>query len=152
MTPTVQARDYTLRIWRQPHSQALGRLVLYQVHRIVPDMSLLEMLDELNQELLAQGQDPVAFDQACQEGLCGACALVINGRPHTSLVNTAACRLRMHSFPGGDPITIEPWRTPSYSIRKDLSCDRSAFSALAQGPGYVSSKPPDRRPLAGRTG
>lgn len=132
MTQSTQARDYTLRIWRQPHGQATGRLVTYQVHRIAPEMSFLEMLNVLNQELLHQGQDPVAFDHECREGRCSSCALFINGRPHTPVLNTAACRLHMRSFPGGDPITIEPWRARSFPIRKDLSCDRPAFEPLAQ--------------------
>ncbi len=120
MNSSTQARDYTLRIWRQPNRQAPGKLVIYQVRDISPAISFLEMLDVLNEDLLHAGQDPIAFNHDCREGTCGACALFINGRAHGPLSNTATCQLHMRSFTGGDPITIEPWRANAFPINQDL--------------------------------
>ena len=137
MISSTQARDYTLRIWRQPNRQAPGQLVTYEVRGIVPAMSFLEMLDVLNEDLLHQGQDPVAFDYDCREGICGSCSLFINGRAHGPLFNTASCQLYMRHFASGDTITIEPWRATAFPLNKDLSCDRSAFDRIIQAGGYV---------------
>ena len=137
--PVANARDYNLRIWRQQNRQAPGQLVTYRVRNIVPEMSFLEMLDVLNEDLLHAGHDPVAFDHDCREGICGSCALFINGRAHGPLFNTATCQLHMRTFVGGpDTITIEPWRARAFPLNKDLSCDRSAFDRIIQAGGYVS--------------
>jgi len=137
--PTPNARDYSLRIWRQKNRQDPGQLVTYQVRNIVPEISFLEMLDVLNEDLLHTGQDPVAIDHDCREGICGSCALFINGRAHGPLFNTATCQLHMRTFVGGDDaITIEPWRARAFPLNKDLSCDRSAFDRIMQAGGYVS--------------
>lgn len=134
MNSSTQARDYTLRIWRQPNRQAPGQLVTYQVQHIAPAMSFLEMLDTLNEELLHKGQDPVAFDHDCDEDTDGSCALFINGRAHTHFFNTATGQLRMRSFTGGDPITIEPWRATAFPILKDL---QTAHPRNASYPGCL---------------
>ena len=128
---------FTLRIWRQKNRQAPGAIVEYAVQNIVPEMSFLEMLDVLNEGLLHAGQDPVAFDYDCREGICGSCSLFINGRAHGPLFNTASCQLYMRSFTDGDTITIEPWRATAFPLNKDLSCDRSAFDHIIQAGGYV---------------
>jgi succinate dehydrogenase / fumarate reductase iron-sulfur subunit len=136
--PAFDTREYSLHIWRQKNRQAPGQLVTYQVRNIVPDMSFLEMLDVLNEDLLHAGQDPVAFDHDCREGICGSCSLFINGRAHGPLFNTATCQLHMRSFTTGDTIIIEPWRASAFPPNKDLSCDRSAFDRIIQAGGYVS--------------
>ncbi|GAB3299390.1 succinate dehydrogenase/fumarate reductase iron-sulfur subunit [Hymenobacter humi] len=141
MTPAKQQPDalrLTLHIWRQKNRAAAGALVTYVVQDISPEMSLLEMLDVLNEELLHQGQDPVAFDHDCREGICGSCALFINGRAHGPQRLTTACQLHMRTFADGDTITIEPWRANAFPLNKDLSCDRSAFDRIIQAGGYVS--------------
>ena len=135
-TPTTRLR-FTLRSWRQKNRQAPGAMVEYAVRDIVPEMSFLEMLDVLNEGLLHAGQDPVAFDYDCREGICGSCSLCINGRAHGPLFNTASCQLYMRSFTDGDTITIEPWRATAFPLNKDLRCDRSAFDHLIQAGGYV---------------
>ena len=127
-----------LRVWRQPNRQTEGRVVDYDVKDISPDMSFLEMLDVLNEDLLLQGQDPVAFDHDCREGICGSCALFINGRSHGPEKGTTTCQLHMRKFSDGDTITIEPWRANAFPVNKDLSVDRSAFDRIIQAGGYVS--------------
>ena len=136
--PASNARDYSLRIWRQKNRQAQGQLVTYQVRNIGPEMSFLEMLDVLNDDLLHAGHDPVAFDHDCREGARCTCALFINGRPHGPLFNTATCQLRMRSFTGGDPITIEPWPAKGFSLSKDLRRDQTASNRIIRAQGYVS--------------
>jgi succinate dehydrogenase / fumarate reductase iron-sulfur subunit len=129
--------NLTLRIWRQKDTTAKGELVTYQVEGISPDMSFLEMLDVLNERLTVEGDDPVAFDHDCREGICGMCGLMINGEAHGPEVTTT-CQLHMRTFRDGDTITIEPWRASAFPVLKDLSVDRRAFDRLIQAGGYIS--------------
>jgi succinate dehydrogenase / fumarate reductase, iron-sulfur subunit len=128
----------TLKIWRQANEQAKGALKTYPVGGISPDMSFLEMMDVLNEQLLEKGEDPVNFDHDCREGICGACSMVINGRPHGPKQAITTCQLHMRSFKDGDTITIEPWRAKAFPVIKDLAVDRSAFDRIIQAGGYVS--------------
>jgi succinate dehydrogenase / fumarate reductase, iron-sulfur subunit len=130
--------NVTLRIWRQKGAQAAGRLVEYKIPEASPDMSFLEMLDVLNEELIARGEDPVAFDSDCREGICGTCSLVINGRAHGQHRGTTACQLHLRHFKDGDVITIEPWRARPFPIIKDLVVDRGALDRIIQAGGFVS--------------
>jgi len=132
--------DLTLRIWRQKDRQSKGRLVTYQISDVSPDMSFLEMLDLLNLDLARQGQETVAFDHDCREGICGSCSLYINGRPHGPLRGVATCQLHMRSFSDRDTITVEPWRAAAFPVVKDLVVDRSAFDRIIEAGGYVSVK------------
>jgi succinate dehydrogenase / fumarate reductase iron-sulfur subunit len=127
----------TLRIWRQPDAAGAGAMHTYELDGVSPDMSFLEMLDVLNEELNARGEEPVAFDSDCREGICGMCSLMINGEPHGPEVTTT-CQLHMRSFSDGDTITIEPWRAGPFPVIKDLCVDRSAFDRIIQNGGYVS--------------
>ncbi len=130
----------TLRVWRQKNAQTPGKLFEYSAKDISPNMSFLEMLDVVNEELAKTGQEPIAFDSDCREGICGTCALVINGVPHGAQYQpaTAACQLHMRKFKDGDTITIEPWRAKAFPLLKDLVCDRSAFDRIMQAGGFVS--------------
>ena len=130
--------DLTLRVWRQKSRDAKGALVEYPVKGISPDMSFLERLDVLNESLLRKGQEPVAFDHDCREGICGSCNLFINGRAHGPEAGTTTCQLHMRKFTTGDTITVEPWRSAAFPANKDLSVDRSAFDRIIQAGGYVS--------------
>lgn len=130
--------NLTLKIWRQPNASTPGKMHTYQVADISPDMSFLEMLDVLNERLIAKGEDPVAFDSDCREGICGACGCVVNGIPHGPQRATTACQLHMRKFKDGDTITIEPWRAKAFPVLKDLIVDRSAFDRIIQAGGYVS--------------
>jgi len=127
----------TLNIWRQPGPDAPGRMVSYQLVGISDHMSFLEMLDVLNEELFARGEDPVQFDSDCREGICGMCGLVINGIAHGPEVTTT-CQLHMRSFKDGDTITIEPWRAAAFPVIKDLVVDRSALDRIIAAGGYIS--------------
>lgn len=127
----------TLKIWRQTSGQAQGELVTYPIDGISQDMSFLEMLDVLNEELIAKGEEPVAFDSDCREGICGMCGLVINGQAHGPEVTTT-CQLHMRSFADGDEITIEPWRADAFPVIRDLCVDRSSFDRIIQAGGFVS--------------
>jgi len=129
--------NLTLKIWRQPDTASAGRLHTYQVEDISPDMSFLEMLDVLNERLNAEGEEPIAFDSDCREGICGMCSLMINGEAHGP-ERTTACQLHMRSFTDGDTITIEPWRADPFPVLKDLVVDRSAFDRIIQSGGYIS--------------
>lgn len=126
-----------LKIWKQKNGNASGQ---FEDYNVVADehMSFLEMLDVLNEELLASKKEPVAFDHDCREGICGTCSLVINGRPHGPMQGTTACQLHMRHFKDGDTITIEPWRAKAFPVVKDLVTDRSAFDRIIQSGGYVS--------------
>lgn len=138
--------NFKLRIWRQKNSQEKGGFVEYQVSGISTDTSFLEMLDILNEELVAQDIEPVAFDHDCREGICGMCGLVINGTPHGPLKATTTCQLHMRMFKDGETITIEPWRAKAFPVLKDLIVDRSAFDSIIQQGGFVSvptGSPPD---------
>lgn len=130
----------TLNIWRQPHPNAEGAMVSYELDNISPDSSFLEMLDGLNETLLLEGNDPVAFDHDCREGICGTCALTINGIPHGPNKATTACQLYMRHFTDGETITIEPWRAKPFPVIKDLIVDRSAFDELIQSGGYITAR------------
>ncbi|WP_022823783.1 succinate dehydrogenase/fumarate reductase iron-sulfur subunit [Hymenobacter norwichensis] len=130
--------NLTLKVWRQKNRNTNGQIVDYQVRDISPDMSFLEMLDVLNEDLLRKGDEPVAFDHDCREGICGSCNLFINGRAHGPEAGTTTCQLHMRKFSDGDTITIEPWRANAFPVNKDLSVDRSAFDRIIQAGGYVS--------------
>lgn len=128
----------TLKIWRQAGPDREGGFVTYPVEEISPDMSFLEMLDVLNERLIGEGEEPVAFDHDCREGICGSCGMMINGRAHGPLRGTAACQLHMRSFSDGDEIVIEPWRAAAFPVIKDLVVDRSAFDRIIEAGGYIS--------------
>jgi succinate dehydrogenase / fumarate reductase iron-sulfur subunit len=128
----------TVRIWRQAGPDAEGELVSYPVDGISPDMSFLEMLDILNEGLVLRGEEPVAFDHDCREGICGSCGVVINGRAHGP-EQTTSCQLHMRSFSDGDVIDVEPWRSRAFPVIKDLVVDRSAFDRIIQSGGYITA-------------
>ncbi|GAA0474313.1 succinate dehydrogenase/fumarate reductase iron-sulfur subunit [Streptomyces stramineus] len=127
----------TLRIWRQSGPDSAGVMTPYEVTGISPDMSFLEMLDHLNEELILAGDEPVAFDHDCREGICGACGMVINGQAHGP-ERTTTCQLHMRHFADGDTIDVEPWRAAAFPVVKDLVVDRSAFDRIIGAGGYVS--------------
>lgn len=129
---------FTLKIWRQRSPGDAGRFVTYSIDTVSPDMSFLEMLDVLNQRLVLQGEEPVAFEYDCREGICGSCSLVINGVPHGPDRGIATCQLYMRRFSDGAAITIEPWRAKAFPIVKDLVTDRSALDRIIQAGGYIS--------------
>ena len=128
-----------LKIWRQKNSQSKGKMIDYDVENISPDMSFLEMIDVLNEELLKKGEDPVTFDHDCREGICGMCSMYINGRPHGPGDLVTTCQLHMRSFKDGDTIYIEPWRAKAFPVIKDLTVDRSAFDRIIQAGGFISA-------------
>lgn len=130
--------NLTLRVWRQKNTTTNGQFVEYAAKDISPDMSFLEMLDVVNEELIRRGEEQIAFDHDCREGICGSCSLVINGTPHGPLKATTTCQLHMRSFKDGDTITIEPWRAAAFPVIKDLVVDRSALDRIIQSGGYVS--------------
>jgi succinate dehydrogenase / fumarate reductase iron-sulfur subunit len=127
----------TLKIWRQKDKGAKGSFKTYNLDHVSPDMSFLEMLDVLNNDLILKGEESVAFDHDCREGICGMCSLYINGRPHGPL-QTTTCQLHMRSFSDGETITIEPWRAKAFPVIRDLIVDRTAFERIQQAGGYVS--------------
>jgi succinate dehydrogenase / fumarate reductase iron-sulfur subunit len=127
-----------VQIWRQKNKNTAGGLVEYPLKDISPNMSFLEMLDVLNEQLTTKGEDPVAFDHDCREGICGVCSLYINGSAHGPLKATTTCQLHMRSFSDGETIVIEPWRAKAFPIIKDLVVDRSAFDRVIQAGGFVS--------------
>lgn len=130
--------NLTLRVWRQSSSAAKGRFVEYQAKGVSEEMSFLEMLDTVNEELIGRGEEPIAFDHDCREGICGACGMVIDGVPHGPLQATTTCQLHMRFFKDGQTVTIEPWRAGAFPVIKDLAVDRSAFDRIIQAGGYVS--------------
>ena len=130
--------NLTLQIWRQKNAGDSGGMVEYQATDIIPDMSFLEMLDVVNEGLIAKGEEPIAFDSDCREGICGTCSLVINGVAHGGQKGTTACQLHMRHFQDGQTITIEPWRARAFPVLKDLVTDRSAFDRIIQAGGFVS--------------
>jgi succinate dehydrogenase / fumarate reductase iron-sulfur subunit len=130
--------NLTVRVWRQAGPDATGRLVDYQVTDVTEDMSFLEMLDILNEQLILDGQAPVAFDHDCREGICGSCGMVINGRAHGP-VQTTTCQLHMREFHDGDTIEVEPWRARAFPVIKDLVVDRSAFDRIIASGGYITA-------------
>jgi succinate dehydrogenase / fumarate reductase iron-sulfur subunit len=127
-----------LKIWRQSNSESDGRLHNYEIDEITPDMSFLEMMDVLNEKLILEGVDPVAFDHDCREGICGSCSLFINGRAHGPDTGITTCQLHMRKFKDGDSIVIEPFRASSFPIIKDLVVDRSSFDRIQHSGGYIS--------------
>ena len=127
-----------LTIWRQPGPDDAGSFMTYRMDDVSPDMSFLEMLDVLNQQLVLKGEDPVAFEYDCREGICGSCSLVIDGVPHGPERGIATCQLYMRRFSDGATITVEPWRAKAFPVVKDLVTDRSAFDRIMQAGGYIS--------------
>ncbi|HCQ30314.1 MAG TPA: succinate dehydrogenase/fumarate reductase iron-sulfur subunit [Flavobacteriales bacterium] len=130
--------NLTLKIWRQKNKNDKGRLETYQVSNISPDSSFLEMLDVLNEQLINEGKEPVAFDHDCREGICGMCSLYINGEAHGPDRGVTTCQLHMRKFKDGDTIYIEPWRSAAFPVIKDLVVDRSAFDRIMAAGGFVS--------------
>jgi succinate dehydrogenase / fumarate reductase, iron-sulfur subunit len=130
--------NLTLKIWRQKDGQLPGRFIDYSVPDVNPDMSFLEMLDVLNEALIARGEDPIAFDSDCREGICGACGMVINGIAHGGLPGTTVCQLHMRHFKDGQTLVIEPWRARAFPVIKDLVVDRRAFDRIVEAGGFVS--------------
>ena len=128
----------SLHVWRQSGPTADGRFVRYEVKDVSPDMSFLEVLDVLNEELIHRGETPIAFDHDCREGICGSCGMVINGRPHGPRRATTACQLHMRHFTDGQEIWIEPWRAHAFPVVKDLVVDRSAFDRIIQAGGFIT--------------
>lgn len=127
----------TLKVWRQKDKSSKGAFKTYPIDHVSQDMSFLEMIDVLNESLVKKGEEPIAFDHDCREGICGMCSLYINGRPHGPL-QTTTCQLHMRSFKDGETITVEPWRAKPFPIVKDLVVDRSSFDRIQQAGGYVS--------------
>lgn len=128
----------TLRVWRQKAAGQPGKMETYAADGISPDMSFLEMLDKVNEDLVTRGAEPIAFDHDCREGICGACSLMINGLPHGGEKGTTTCQLHMRSFKDGAMITIEPWRAKGFPVVRDLVVDRAAFDRVIEAGGFVS--------------
>jgi len=130
--------DLSLKVWRQQNRNAQGGFETYQVKEISSEMSFLEMIDVLNEKLIRDGGDPIAFDHDCREGICGACSMVIDGRPHGPWKGTTTCQLHMRAFKNGETIVIEPFRANSFPVLKDLVVDRKAFDRIIQAGGFIS--------------
>ena len=130
--------NLTLKVWRQASSTVKGKLVEYKVSDVSPDMSFLEMLDVLNQNLIKKNEEPIVFEHDCREGICGSCAMMVNGCAHGPQKATAVCQLHMRAFKDGDVIVVEPWRARAFPIVKDLWVDRSAFDRIQQAGGFIS--------------
>lgn len=135
MSGTMQL---TINVWRQKNSNSAGTFETYQAKNISTDMSFLEMLDTVNEDLIKTGKDPIAFDHDCREGICGSCGMMINGRAHGPLKGVTVCQLHMRTFKDGDTIVIEPWRASAFPVLRDLVVDRSAFERIQQAGGFVS--------------
>jgi succinate dehydrogenase / fumarate reductase iron-sulfur subunit len=131
--------NLTLHVWRQKNATARGRFVTYDARDVSPDMSFLEMLDVVNEGLVLKGEEPIAFDHDCREGICGMCGLVINGAAHGPRLRTTACQLHMRSFADGDTITIEPWRAKAFPVMKDLVVDRGALDRIIAAGGFITA-------------
>jgi succinate dehydrogenase / fumarate reductase, iron-sulfur subunit len=127
-----------LKVWRQRNAAAPGKFVTYEVKNVTGDMSFLEMLDSLNEDLLGRGEEPVAFEHDCREGICGSCGFLINGVAHGGRKGTTVCQLAMRFFKDGDVLTLEPWRAKAFPLIRDLVVDRSAFDRIIQAGGYIS--------------
>ncbi|GAB3011912.1 succinate dehydrogenase/fumarate reductase iron-sulfur subunit [Niabella terrae] len=130
--------NLTLKVWKQKNSATKGSFETYKVKDISSEMSFLEMFDVLNEQLVHEGKEPIAFDHDCREGICGMCSMYINGRPHGPWHGTTTCQLHMRAFKDGDTIVVEPWRANSFPVVKDLIVDRSAFDRIIQAGGYIS--------------
>jgi len=135
---TGKTKNFTLHVWRQRTATASGQFVTYQACDVSFDMSLLEMLDVVNEDLIAKGEDPIAFDHDCREGICGMCGVVINGVPHGPRKATTACQLHMRSFRDGDTLVVEPWRARAFPVVRDLIVDRGALDTIIESGGFVS--------------
>ena len=131
--------NLTLHVWRQKNASDKGRFVTYQAKSVSPDMSFLEMLDVVNEELTRKGEEPIAFDHDCREGICGSCAMMIDGRAHGPEQGTATCQLHLRKLTDGAVITVEPWRAAGFPIIKDLAVDRSAFDRIVEAGGYITA-------------
>ncbi len=130
--------NLTLKVWRQKDSSSAGQFETYEAKNVIADMSFLEMLDVVNEDLIERGAEPIAFDSDCREGICGMCSLVINGIPHGGHRGTATCQLHMRHFRDGEVVTIEPWRASAFPVIKDLVTNRSAFDRIIQAGGFIS--------------
>lgn len=130
--------NLTLKVWRQKNNADKGRFETYPANNISADMSFLEMIDVVNESIIKEGKDPIAFDHDCREGICGMCSMYINGRPHGPKGATTTCQLHMRSFKDGETLVIEPWRASAFPVIKDLAVDRSSFDRILQAGGYVS--------------
>ncbi len=130
--------NFTLHVWKQQNRNSQGRMVEYQARNVDPDMSFLEMLDVVNEELIAKGEEPIAFEYDCREGICGTCSLMINGEAHGPVTGATTCQVYMRSFKEGEHISIEPWRADPFPILKDLIVDRNAFDRIIQAGGFIS--------------
>ena len=131
----------TLKVWRQKDGKSSGGFETYKLDGVSEHMSFLEMLDVLNEQLMGEGAEPVAFDHDCREGICGSCGVVVNGRPHGPVDRVTACQLHMRSFKDGDVLTIEPWRAKSFPVVRDLVVDRSALDRIIAAGGFISAPP-----------
>ncbi len=129
---------FTLHVWRQTNADDAGRMVRYEIDGVSPDTSFLEMMDTLNEQLTQSGQEPIAFDSDCREGVCGTCSMIINGQPHGPSRGAATCQLYMRQFTDGAKITIEPWRSRAFPVVRDLIVDRSSFDRVMQAGGFVT--------------
>jgi succinate dehydrogenase / fumarate reductase, iron-sulfur subunit len=129
----------TLNVWRQKNRKAEGKFVTYEARDISPDMSFLEMLDVVNEGLILKGEDPIAFDHDCREGICGQCGVVVNGQAHGPRRATTACQLHMRSFRDGDDLTLEPWRAGAFPVVKDLMVDRGSFDRIIAAGGFITA-------------
>src|SRR3989338_6833761 len=132
--------NFKLKVWRQKNSADQGKIADYEAAGISPNMSFLEMLDVVNEELTLKGEEPIAFDHDCREGICGSCSLVINGVAHGPDRGTTVCQLHMRHFKDGDKIFIEPWRAKAFPVLKDLVVDRGAFDRIIQAGGFISAQ------------
>ncbi|MCH1911797.1 succinate dehydrogenase/fumarate reductase iron-sulfur subunit [Leptospira noguchii] len=130
--------DLKLKVWRQKSGETKGKIVDYEAKDVSPNMSFLEMLDVVNEELITKGEDPIAFEHDCREGICGSCNLMINGQAHGPHQGVTSCQLHMRSFKDGDTVYVEPWRAKAFPVIKDLVVDRSAFDRIIQSGGFIS--------------
>jgi succinate dehydrogenase / fumarate reductase iron-sulfur subunit len=130
--------NLTLKVWKQKNTNASGSFEIYQVKDISSEMSFLEMFDVLNEQLILEGKEPIAFDHDCREGICGMCSMYINGRAHGPWEKNTTCQLHMRAFKNGDTIVVEPWRSKAFPVIKDLMVNRSAFDRIIQAGGYIS--------------
>jgi len=130
--------NLTLKVWKQKNKNEKGRFETYNAKGISPDMSFLEMFDVVNEQLISEGKEPIAFDHDCREGICGMCSMYINGRPHGPKGGVTTCQLHMRSFKDGDTIVVEPWRSAAFPVIKDLAVDRSSFDRIMSAGGFVS--------------
>jgi succinate dehydrogenase / fumarate reductase iron-sulfur subunit len=136
----MSTMNLVLHVWRQPAGNKAGKFERYEVKGVSEHQSFLEMLDLLNEQLVSEGKEPVAFDSDCREGICGTCGIVINGRPHGPQKGTTTCQLHMRRFKNGDELTLEPWRAKAFPVLRDLVVDRSAFDRIIEAGGYISAR------------